>query len=228
MENTPSYVYTIFVAVTLLTIVLFYFAANKNKLVLWLSIVWLGIQALIGLSGFYAQTNSMPPGLFFALAPVLLFIVVLTITKWGKRFLNSMHTGNLILLSIVRIPVEFVLLWLYKAGKVPETMTFEGNNLDILSGITAIVIWVLYRSNKLSATVLRVWNILCLGLLTNIVTIAVLSAPSPFQQFGLQQPNIAVLHFPFVWLPTYIVPVVLLTHVAMLRKSFTKDKNQLL
>lgn len=222
MENIPAYVYVVFVAVTLLTIILFYLATNRNKMVLWLSVVWLAMQAAIGLSGLYAKANTTPPGLFFALAPVILFTIILATTRRGRLFLDGLDTSNLILLSIVRIPVEFVLLWLFQAGKVPQIMTFEGNNLDILSGISAIIIWLLYRGNKLPVMVLRVWNILCLGLLMNIVTIAVLSAPSPFQQFGLEQPNIAVLHFPFVWLPTYIVPIVLITHVAMLRKSFAK------
>jgi len=37
---------------------------------------------------------------------------------------------------------------------------------------------------------------------------------------AFDQPNIAVLYFPFSWLPTYVVPVVLFCHLAALRKLY--------
>jgi len=57
-----------------------------------------------------------------------------------------------------------------------------------------------------------VWNFIALGLLLNIVTNAILSAPFAFQKFAFDQPNIAVLYFPFSWLPAYIVSTVLFGH----------------
>jgi hypothetical protein len=47
----------------------------------------------------------------------------------------------------------------------------------------------------------------------NIVTIAILSAPLPFQQMGFDQPNVGVFLFPFIWLPALIVPLVLFSHL---------------
>jgi hypothetical protein len=64
------------------------------------------------------------------------------------------------------------------------------------------------------------WNLVCLGLLLNIILNAVLSAPVPFQKFAFDQPNIAVLYFPFVWLPSCVVPLVLLSHLAAIRKLY--------
>ena len=40
-----------------------------------------------------------------------------------------------------------------------------------------------------------------LALLVNIVGNAILSAPFQFPQFAFDQPNHAVLYFPFIWLP---------------------------
>ncbi|HEX5025988.1 MAG TPA: hypothetical protein VFV68_11990, partial [Agriterribacter sp.] len=62
------------------------------------------------------------------------------------------------------------------------------------------------------------WNFICLALLINIVVNAVLSAPFPFQQFAFDQPDIAVLYFPFNWLPAVVVPIVLLSHLATIRQ----------
>ncbi|HXB28517.1 MAG TPA: hypothetical protein VNW49_01800, partial [Puia sp.] len=59
---------------------------------------------------------------------------------------------------------------------------------------------------------------LCLGLLFLIVRHAIFSIPSSLQKFGFDQPNIAILHFPYAWLPSCIVPMVLFSHLAMIRK----------
>jgi hypothetical protein len=65
--------------------------------------------------------------------------------------------------------------------------------------------------------VLLAWNILGLILLLNVVIHGILSVPFPFQQFGLDQPNIAMLHAPYLLLPGLIVPVVLFSHLAAIR-----------
>jgi hypothetical protein len=68
------------------------------------------------------------------------------------------------------------------------------------------------------------WNLICLALLANIVIRAVLSLPTDFQQFGFEQPNVAVLQFPYVWLPGLIVPLVLLAHLAAIRQIVLQAK----
>jgi hypothetical protein len=123
----------------------------------------------------------------------------------------------LTLLSTVRVPVELVLLWLYQHGQVPRIMTFEGRNFDILSGLTApLVAWLAFRGGVTSRPLLLVWNLVAFGLLLNIMTLAILSLETPFQQFAFGRPNRGVLYFPFIWLPAIIVPVVFVSHVVSL------------
>ncbi len=218
MGSTPIYVYLGFVFTTALTVFLFYIAFGKSKSAIGISLFWLLLQSSIALSGFYTITDTMPPRLLLAVAPALALIIILFITKIGLSFIDKSDIGYLILLNTVRIPVELALLWLHKAEKIPVEMTFEGWNFDILSGITAPFIWWLYRKGKLSNLLLFVWNTVCFLLLINIVVIAILSAPSPFRQLGGTQPNIAVLYAPFVWLPSFIVPIVILSHITIFRK----------
>jgi hypothetical protein len=98
-------------------------------------------------------------------------------------------------------------------------MTFEGRNFDILSGITApFIAFYAFRKPQPDKKLLLVWNIICLGLLLNIVINAVLSAPFPFQQFAFDHPNTAVLYFPFTFLTSCVVPVVLFSHLASIRQ----------
>lgn len=69
------------------------------------------------------------------------------------------------------------------------------------------------------------WNLICLGLLLNIVVLAILSAPSPFQILAFDQPNIAITHFPYVWLPSVVVPIVLFSHLVAIRYFYKKKHS---
>ena len=151
--------------------------------------------------------------------PPLLTIVLLFSTIKGRRFIDSLPLQKLTYLHIVRIPVEIVLYWLYLHKAVPELMTFEGRNFDILAGITApILAYFGLTKAKWNHRIILVWNFICLGLLINIVVNALLSARTPIQQFAFDQPNIAIEYFPFSWLPTFIVPVVLFGHLVSIRQ----------
>nr|MBP9884195.1 hypothetical protein [Chitinophagales bacterium] len=118
--------------------------------------------------------------------------------------------------------------WLFVNKTVPELMTFEGRNFDILSGLTAPIIFYLgFVTKQLDRKVILIWNFICLGLLINIVVVAILSAPFPFQQFAFDQPNIAVLYFPFNWLPSCVVPLVLLSHLVIFRKFINERRSNI-
>ena len=136
-----------------------------------------------------------------------------------ESFIERLSLRTLTLLHVVRIPVEIVLLWLSLAGQVPRVMTFEGRNFDILSGILAPIVYLIaFRGGEVKRGLLIAYNIFGLVMLANIVTIAILALPSPMQQIAFDQPNRAVLYFPYIWLPTIIVPIVLFSHLAALWK----------
>lgn len=219
MGTLPLYVSLTLVLVTALTGWLFYKASGYSKAVLIILLAWLFIQAVVALTGFYQNTSVLPPRFLFAIGPPLLLVVFLFLTRRGRRFIESLNLETLTLLHIIRVPVEIVLFWIFLHKGIPEVMTFEGRNLDIISGLTAPVIYYLgFVNRKLSPGTILAWNLVCLALLVNIVTTAILSTPYPFQKFGFDQPNVAIFYFPFVWLPAMIVPVVLLSHLAGIRK----------
>lgn len=219
LYQLPPYVSVVFGLTTLLSIWLFWQAAQRSGTVLAVLLGWLLLQGAVGLSGFYLKTDSLPPRFPALVIPPLLLLIGLLLTKAGRAFIDSLSISWLTLLHVVRIPVEVVLFWLFVGKTIPELMTFEGRNFDILSGLTAPVIYYVgFIRKSLPKSVLLVWNLLCLGLLINIVSTAALSVPSPLQQLAFDQPNIAILYFPFVWLPSVVVPIVLLAHVSAIRK----------
>lgn len=219
MENIPFYVYATFGLTLITTLYLFYRATPKSKGFILLLSVWLLVQSVAGISGFYTLTHAMPPRFQLLLVPPLVLTIVLFSTKTGRAFSDSLDLRVLTIIHSVRIPVEIVLYWLFIGKAIPELMTFEGRNFDIIAGLTApIIYYFVFVKQKWGKPLLIAWNVMSMGLLLNIILNAMLSASTPFQQFGFEQPNIAVLHFPFLFLPACIVPLILFSHLASIRQ----------
>lgn len=234
IENVPIGISISFVIILILTLLLFYWniknsssenVRKKSKLILSGLTVWLIIQSVLTLNNIYnSETNSIPPKIMlFGIAPPILMVILLFLTKKGKEFMDSLDLAKITYLNTVRIPVEIILFHLSISKVIPELMTFEGRNFDIIAGITApIIAYYGIQNAKLGRNEILIWNFICLGLLLNIVINGLFSAPSPFQKLAFEQPNIAILHFPFSLLPTFIVPIILLGHLVSVRKIILK------
>lgn len=225
IENLPLYIVVVFIITTLLTVGIFQNIAKRgsynSRTANFLNFIlpfWLVLQATLAITGFYQFTSSLPPRIIvFGILPALLIIFALFI--FSRDIINNFPLKLLTLIHIIRIPVEIALFWLYQNGQIPKIMTFEGRNFDILVGITApIVTWLAFRNNQINSKLLIIWNLFGLILLFNIVSHAAIAIPSPFQQISFEQPNRAVLFFPFIWLPTIVVPIVLFCHLSSLYK----------
>ncbi len=238
IDNLPTYISLSFGVTTLVALQLFIWTirnsyskqTQKKATPIFISFtLWLTIQAVLTYNNVYnSDTNSFPPKIMLiGILPTILTIIFLFATPKGRLFIDSLSLKHLTSLNIVRIPVELVLLWLFLNKAIPKLMTFEGRNFDILAGVTApFVVYYGLTKKKLSRQVILIWNFVCLGLLANIVVIALLSAPSPIQKFAFDQPNIAILYFPFSWLPTFIVPLVLFGHLASIRQLLKQNTDR--
>jgi len=226
MENLPLYVYIVFCTTVLIGVLIFYKATHYAKPFFIQIAVWIVFQTVLSLAGFYKTANTIPPRFPLLILPPLMLLIVRFNTIRGKAFIDSLDIKALTLFSIIRIPIEIVLFWLFTHKAVPELMTFEGRNFDILSGLSApIIYYFAFVKRKIGKNILLVWNVICLGLLMNIVVNALLSTPSYIQQFGLEQPNIAIAYFPFVLLPACLVPLAILSHVASMRQIILGKLN---
>ncbi len=220
IPNLPIYISLVFALTTFLTVFIFYKATHDSKKALGIIIFYMVVQAIFAFSGLYQKTDILPPLiLVLGVLPTILMMFILFLTSKGRAFIDSLNPKILTILHTIRIPVEIVLLWLFLSGAIPQMMTFEGQNFDILAGLTAPIIYYFgFVKQRLGKTTLLIWNFLMLVLLFNIIITATLCAPLPFQQFAFDQPNIGILYFPFVWLPTCVVPIVLFSHFATIRQ----------
>jgi hypothetical protein len=231
IENLPGYVSIIFILTTFLTVGFLLYAVKQTvfetipaKILIFLLAFWIIFTAILALNGFYLNNQAFPPRVVaVGVAPALLVIIAYFVF-FRKNFIEKLPLKTLTLLSVIRIPVELVLMWLFHNGLVPQVMTFEGRNFDILSGISAAIIYFLaFRGGKVNRPLLIVWNVLALGLLLNVVITAILAFPSISPQLPVELQTRAVSYFPFIWLPAIVVPIVFFSHLASLWKLF---KNQ--
>ena len=233
MNQLPLFIPIVFVFSIGLAMFIFFKALGRFSRFFYILTGWLLIQGILGLSGFYQAHGGSMPRFLLLILPPLIFIGFVNTTSGGRNLAGQPDLKWLTLLHTLRVPVEGVLFWLFIHRAVPQIMTFEGRNPDILAGLSAPFIYYFgFIKNRLSLSIILAWNLISLGLLLNIVLIAVLSMPFSIQQFGFGQPDIALFYFPFIWLPGCLVPLVLFAHLYSIRQLLTRRitdvKNQIL
>ena len=208
-----------FIVLTIIELLYFYWACGKQRIILTVSILWLALHGILAFSGFYLATEVIPPRFVIIFLPMLIIVMVFGWSKYGSTFRSKINFEKLHYIHVVRIFVEvFFLYGLFKAGYVAEEVTFEGNNYDIIPGLTApIIAYLYYRKKKIGKSLLLWWNIISTCVLLFTISQALLSAPFPFQILSLDQPTVAFLYFPIVWLPAFVAPLVIFSHVMTIR-----------
>lgn len=228
LKDLPIYIPLGFFLIVLTSLILLYQVLIRSKLekiqrrakfVLLGIVIWLSVQAYLGYIGFYSSnTMTLPPRMMLILLPPSLVMPCLFLTSRGRAFIDSLSLLPLTLIHLLRLPIELILYGLALYKFIPELMTFEGRNFDILVGLTApLVAYFGFVKPRISFWGLVLWNVFSFALLINIMVNGILSAPSILQQFAFEQPNVAVYHFPFCWLPAFMVPLILFSHMASFR-----------
>ena len=231
MDNIPSYVPGTFIAIVVAVLAFIVYAISqaapgKKNLIPSISVTvllaWIFLLSILTFNDFFL--NYTPPFrlLLFLGVPILFMTTLFCIPK-TRLFLEHMPLTTLHYIHIVRVPVEMVLWWLSVWLLIPKELTFEGANLDIISGISApfaAVFMVGGRSvNRVGAVI---WNMLSLGLLINVVIRAIRLTPYFFTPEASEIGNTGVFYFPYILLPTFVVPVVLLAHLVSLYQLILK------
>jgi hypothetical protein len=179
--------------------------------------LWFSFISILALLGVFADFTAIPPRLPFAL--MFPFIVLIFFLRFKHLDSILAHTPPQWLLNIqfFRFFVEILLWFLFLAHTLPERMTFEGYNFDILAGITGpIFAYLCFAKQQHRKWLAIIWNVVGLLLLLNIVSIALMTMPTPFQVF--EGDNTIIGAFPVALLPTILVPIAYYMHVLSLRQ----------
>jgi hypothetical protein len=198
---------------------------QKKKIfirLLVVSVFWAVVVSAWSLNGHMANFSMFPLNVLPILIIPLITILIFTFSKTFREIIIHVPAQNLVRLQSFRFFVE-VLLWaLFMQHQLPVQMTFEGRNFDVLTGLSAPIVAYLISRQRLSPTALLIWNILCLGLLLNILGTAILSMPASLRIFMNEPANTIVTVFPVSWLPGLLVPLAYGLHFFSLRQLAVK------
>jgi len=143
--------------------------------------------------------------------------VLLGFSKVGGQLAKSAPLVALVGFQGFRLPLEWVLHVWAEQGVVPGQMTWTGPNIDVVSGIIALLaIPLVLRRPKLA------WIPSLVGfvLLLNVIRIVVQSLPTPIQRYD--EPVLLALSFPEVWIASVCVCGALFVHIVTFRALLSR------
>ena len=173
-------------------------------------LVWLVVAVALALSGVYIRgTAGMPTIQFGILLPIFLGVAAYVMFPGIKRWMHSLPQSWLVGVQAYRvIGVIFVILWV--AGQLPAVFALPAGLGDMAIGLAAP-----FAARRGRNAVLW-WNVLGIADLVVALTTGFLTSPSRFQVFALDAPNVLVGQFPLILIPTFLVPMSILLHLASL------------
>jgi hypothetical protein len=167
---------------------------------------WLALTAALASSGVLDFGDGPPRPLALPWIAMIVAVVALR-TRGGRAFRTATPPRAIVALQSFRIPVELVLWGLFVGGAMPEAMTFEGRNFDAFIGITALPVALLVGRRWFV-----VWHLVGLALLVNVAVVAIRAQPA------------IIPTVPYIWLPGFLVPVAVLSHVVGLWQAISASR----
>lgn len=183
---------------------------------------WMTVWWVVASSGVLRQWDMRPPPVASLGGAMLAMSLLIAFSSYGRRLAAGIPLWVLVVVQGFRLPLELAMHSLFEAGLMPEQMTYTGQNFDILTGATALMIAPLVRTGQ-ARTLVMIWNVLGFGLLVNVVVISIISTPT-FAYFGPDRLNTFVTYPPFVWLPTVMVVAALSGHLLITRALLSSNR----
>jgi hypothetical protein len=200
------------------------FSANE-RLTVWFAIAvpltaWLIAVWTLAVQGVFMQApGSLVPRLPIAIfAPVVLLIIPLLRSRVVGTVLDATPASWLIGLQVYRVLGGIFLVgWL--RGQVPGTFAVPAGIGDITVGLLALPVAVWLASGARGGREAAIaWNILGIADFVSAIGTGAITAPGPLQLVVPEIPNTALLQYPSVMIPAFIVPSSILLHVLSLRQ----------
>lgn len=179
-------------------------------------LAWLAITGLASGSGVLASSMFPPPLAVF----VVFSLGVPLWAAWsgfGTRLVHGVPIAGLVGIQAFRLPLELILHSWKDQGVLPIQMTFEGRNLDIITGVLAVSVGLLLRAKPNLRAAIWIFNLIGFALVVNVASIAMLSSPLPIRRYFNEPPVLLAFHFPYGWIVPFCVGGALFLHVLTFR-----------
>lgn len=176
---------------------------------------WLFSIALVVKSGFLAEAPM--PRLPAFMAMVNLVGIAVAMSSVGKKLASALPIALLLTFQGFRLPLELVLHSWVEQGVIPPTMSWNGSNFDILSGMLCFIAAPAAQKNR---SVAWICNIVGLALLLNVMRVAIFSSPLPFA-WDVSPPLLLAFQLPYALILPVCVTGALFGHLVLTRKLLT-------
>jgi hypothetical protein len=197
-----------------------YDPAHRMRIVLTAALGISLFQGTIGYAawrGLFLDFTSLPPKFMLAFFSTMIAMLIVAFSPPVKRIAAVIRPSWPIGLQTFRIVIEIVLWQLVLQGRISPMMSFEGRNFDVVTGVTApIIAWL--AATRRYRSIVTLWNIMGMVVLTNVVVRGVLSTPTRFQMIHADPPTTIVATFPYIWLPCIAVASAYFLHIVSLRQ----------
>ncbi len=173
-----------------------------TRLALWL---WLVAALLVGRLELLARL-PMPAIQGILIGLTVLLIVVHRGSETFRAWANALPLRSIVLLHITRF-VGIYFIWLYQRGELPYAFAVPGGLGDILVATLALVVAFAPFGPPTRRRAIFVWNVI--GLI-DIVLVVLTAARLGLANAASMH---ALTHLPLSLLPTFLVPLIIATHV---------------
>jgi hypothetical protein len=180
---------------------------------------WFLLAVALAAAGAYRGSPDRLPTIQYGLfVPVIAGVVLLWRSAAFRRLIDAVPQNLLVGVQLYRA-LGVVFLILLAMDRLPGLFAWPAGTGDVLVGLVAPIVGAAYlRGPRESGGLVRAWNVLGLADLAVAVTTGFLTSPSAVQRFALEAPNDLISAFPLVLVPTFLVPISIVLHVASLKK----------
>ena len=206
---------------------------DRARVMRWSAVIllgWFTAAVALGAGGAYRVDQEAIPTIQYGIfLPILIGGLLIWRSSVVGRIIDAVPQQWIVSIQLYRA-LGVIFLILYATGKLPGMFAWPAGVGDIAVGLLAPVVGVAYaRSPRASAGLVSAWNIF--GILDLVVAVGTgfITTPSQLQPFAVEPPNELIGQFPLVLIPTYLVPLSIMLHLASLaklRRSAAEDRGR--
>lgn len=198
--------------------------SHKSSLIVGAGLlIWFSAVAVLGKSGFFAQTPLIAPNIIFAFFFLFIVLQHLYHSPALRAIADKIPPHWIIAVHIWRVGgIGFITL--YYAGFLPAEFAFPSGIGDVTVGIAALLVAYFYFLKKsFSRTLAILWNYIGAFDLSLAISLGILAYPEPFppliegQIFTTSISTGAFAFYPLVLIPLFAIPLSLFLHAFSLR-----------
>ena len=204
-------------------LILLYFTAKKMKNMKFfftaavILLAWFLVVSILGMTDFFSKNPLFAPWLLISFLILFQLLRMAYNSQIVKTAAENVSQPWITAIQIYRV-VGVGFIFLYFQGVLPAWFAFPAGIGDMIVGITAPFVAVLYYLKKPYSRKLAIWwNIIGIADLVIAIATGMTGFPRPIQFVPVTPSTEPISLFPLMIIPLFAVPLAFLLHFCSLR-----------